>query len=79
MKMIFLQGRLLYPSHLFTRLHAGVNTVRNGVKMSVGSIRRCMFVGDVDGFAMGMWMVELCGVRDGHSYVVGFGDLALRC
>ena len=49
--------------------------MRNDVEMSVGSIRRCMFdgcVGDVDGFAVGMWTVELCGVRDGHSYVEGF-------
>ena len=43
--------------------------------MSVGSIRRCVFDGcggDVDGVAM--WVVELCCVRDGHSYVEGFGE-----
>ena len=41
----------------------------------VGSIRRCMFdrcVGDVDGCAMGMWIVELCGVMDDHQK--GFGE-----
>ena len=33
------------------------------------------YVGDVDGFVMSMWIVELCGVRDCHScYVEGFGD-----
>ena len=42
---------------IFTQLHAGVNAVRNGVEISVGSIRRCMFdgcvgcVGDAGGFA----------------------------
>ena len=41
-------------NRIFTQLHAGVNAVRNGVEISVGSIRRCMFdgcVGDADGFA----------------------------
>ena len=31
-------------------------------------------VDDVNGFALGMWIVELCGVRDGHSYVEGFEE-----